>query len=969
MSESPKTEPFPDFSSTEDAAIHFFEAAFEMHAKNPEEPLEALLEGEFVSICRDFDRTQLQESWSWRNAHVARELAKMLLNDKGEIQRRELFKAIQILEKTLFSLGPGRHHDAPRQQHLLKILKLFYDGQNYATALRRISKPTSHPAIEKLIRETLFLPEGARISDGHARQAAFAALLSALRQNVGSCFATAPAILIQQDQPLHLLSDIGQLFGTGRLLRIYEGIEYAVPLSLSWGVGDLFRPILLSSLGSEPFALLASSPGLQAAFEAAGLKSQKCFELLQAVQGAFHTEDPFVMVNADQLLREVLYHSFGITEKEMSDFKERSIQGPFAQLIMQAPPSQSKKSLACSRFIQAYEAAKSAFKALTDNALLKAWEFTLASLSESKADFAKWNLYLSLGVQSDDAYGIGETLYKVLQEKIGQINRELEVIQGNYDHIFAQVKSLEGRMGRAGTEREAGWIQAEYQMRRHEIHRALNERDELYEKGRKLQGLYPILIEFYGLKIRDFFQEVYDAEMHDVSTNPYDDSPAGFRLMYKHGRSNTALWTLVNTPAEYVQHLTSFFVTTEIELNQLPQLEKLQREVSELITAAIMAIKRPEFLEYSLRRLARAYKEPLVENPLANMERVKRKPWAYISGGTMSTLVNCYWGGSQKLHEQKRWVESETELLAFFLDAMKGMPISAQRKYESHPDLSLLAFSPTHAFLCKPGWELFRKGWESDTYSYTWIRDQWAAGQLKFLDSLLLEHRMIDAIVSQLLLFIPLGYRPIIQNLLKNVAFSLSPPDFRERVMTALSYEKWLKGGNRLDLIAEELDSILYRVLPLFPEYELIERLTQIFEGIDEVDAQLKKKIFALFPMVEERVGKYRIFTASDLKQFAKALLILATQSTRSPIFFHRKITEVMQKEGLCYPVPLLFADTNWVKNSFGFVVNPGNRKIEFWRFDHSGDEGRPITQWKRYFNGIGREEWGLYISPHQYGN
>ena len=47
----------------------------------------------------------------------------------------------------------------------------------------------------------------------------------------------------------------------------------------------------------------------------------------------------------------------------------------------------------------------------------------------------------------------------------------------------------------------------------------------------------------------EYFQEVYDADMHeDVEGSLYDDSPAGFRLLYKHGRRNPGTWTLIHTP-------------------------------------------------------------------------------------------------------------------------------------------------------------------------------------------------------------------------------------------------------------------------------------------------------------------------------------------------------------------------------------------------------------------------------------
>ncbi len=864
--------------------------------------IEALLCSEFDEICGDFDATKIQDSWSWRNTYIAKELACLLIDDKGELKQRVLKQAIRILEANFYSLASNRYHDHARQSHLLKILRFFSLDQEHGYALKRICCPDGHQGALNLIRATLSLSNRERLTNVHARRAALSALLTSLRQNVGSCFATAPAIMIQQDQPLQFLADIGQLFGTGRLKRIYEGVEYTVPISVSWGVGDLLRAIPVASLGPDPIKTLARSPGLRAA---------KLTEKMLSLD----IQDPFAYFTADQVIKAAL--------------KDHT----------------------------RYEKAKNAFKALTDNPLLKSWEFTLASLSESKADFAKWNLYISLGIQPGEPYGIGESLQQHLQEQIDRINDEIEEHQVRYEHFFAGIKYLEGRLRSASTSSELEWLRADYRLRQQEINRVISERDILHDKGKSLANFLPLMVDFYGEKIREYFQEVYDPQMHDVSTNPYDDSPAGFRLLYKHGRANTALWTMIYSSEEYLESLTAFFIATENELRQLPAVEGIEKEVSELITVVITTIKRPEFLESSLVRLARAYNEPLSG---------ARKPWAYVSGGTMGTLASCYYNNPTPPKEEKRWVESETELLAFFIDTIKELPLSVQKMFQQDPSRSMLAFSPTHAFLCKPGWKLFRKGWESDLYTYTWIRDLWHHPQLNFLDDHILENRMMDHLVSELLLVIPPGYRPIVQNILKTFPFPMRADEFREHVKNALSYEKWLRGGRHLELLLEELDSILYRTLPLFPEHALQERLRVLFESIDEIDDQLQKKLVQLIDKVD--VGRYKIFSASDLRKFAKELLIEALKSTRSAIAFHEKISQAMWKNKFAYPEPILVADTNWVKNAFGFTVNPGTGNIDFWRFDESGTEGRPLSVWRRYINGTDHQEWGLYTAPFEYG-
>ena len=68
-------------------------------------------------------------------------------------------------------------------------------------------------------------------------------------------------------------------------------------------------------------------------------------------------------------------------------------------------------------------------------------------------------------------------------------------------------------------------------------------------------------------------------------------------------------------------------------------------------------------------------------------------------------------------------------------------------------------------------------------------------------------------------------------------------------------------------------------------------------------------------------------------------------------------------------PAPLIFADTNWVKEMFGFVVNPGTGKLELWRLDYTGSNGYPMTSWKQWVNGSRPDlRWGIYVKPFEYG-
>jgi len=71
---------------------------------------------------------------------------------------------------------------------------------------------------------------------------------------------------------------------------------------------------------------------------------------------------------------------------------------------------------------------------------------------------------------------------------------------------------------------------------------------------------------------------------------------------------------------------------------------------------------------------------------------------------------------------------------------------------------------------------------------------------------------------------------------------------------------------------------------------------------------------------------------------------------------------------GYALQAPIVFADTNWVMDEFGFLVNPGTGNLEFWRTDHLGLEAHPMSSWEEWLNGSRKDiTWGIYTKPFQY--
>lgn len=931
---------------------------------------------EYDDLSRRLDKTEIQASTAVRNVLRTRQISILLFSDKGELYVELLSDLIACLEQSLYSIGPDRQYDAVRQEHLLKVLKTLRDSKEMQRLLKNVGKPYANKYADEIIRETLGLPANSMITDADAKRAALSAWMCYLRQNVGSCFATAPAIIIHDEQPDQMFLDIIEILGTGRLKRTFGGIEYSVPISSSWGAGDLKKPFLLP-LDATTYNLdLWVSPGLIYAFEEAGLidskdtlkeRIEKNKSLILDAISTWDSQSPFVITNAEEVIKRVLLKDLGITQQNLDDYEKRPKNFLQTNLMMQTATIGGGIGQICANFYVRFEAAQNGFKSIADNALLKAWEFTLASFAEMKAQFTRWNLYSSLGLGAQEEGGIGQALYQVLKEKVEESNRKIAEFQGEYEIAYQQIKYLEARIRSASSEKEAQWIKAEYQSKRNEFDMLEEMRNRYHRRGERFANLFDVLIGIYDELFPRYFQEVYDADMHEISSGPYDDSPAGFRLLYKHGRSNTSQWTRIRTPNEFIDALTSFFNNTESEVSAAPQLAGLESDITEMITGMVSQIRTQEFLETAFYRMARAHQTPLIKDPLQNLDRIEKKPWAYTSGGTMGTLVSCYYRTESLPTEVGRWVESPTELLVFLIDTVKQIPPKLMEGFDRDENKSLLIHSPTHAFLLKPGKKLFKEAIDNDLFTYTYVRDMFILPMEKFIRKIDLEESMQEYLIRCISKKVHPDFQYYFKQVFSDIAGKKDPVEFRNMVIDTMSKERGLRFGRNI-LNPDDIDSLLFSALPLFPVYELKSRIEEILNSLKILPPQWHHEIATFYERFISNNSDEVWMDAKQLQDITKALICLASRETSLPFDCHMAVSEAAKALGYSMPMPVIFADTNWAKDEFAFNVNPGTGRFELWRVDSTGTVGAPMSSWERWLNGSERtHKWGVYIRPYEY--
>ena len=341
----------------------------------------------------------MQDGFCFRAKRRALLTAEYLLDDKGELQEDRIETLLLYLEKEGYVTYVEGLSDSLFLEHVRLCLGHFLHHKSLRIALRTCHGPVCHHLAEELLRDLLGLSQQEHLTDRHIRKSILSACLVPLRQNVGSCFATAPAILIQREHLDLLLCDLQELLMTGKLKRTFGGVEFSVPCSPSSGIGDLGKTVDLSLLQQgdvPPLGLLYALECVQIIPKDGSIEER--MKLLQTLlcklpgrQGRMRVID---------LLHLIFMTELHVTEQELLLYEkaEKTLaksQGLFGSA---AGHVSRQKMQACAQCIAQEKRARAAFQGVTDHALLKMWEFTLASFSEGKTDFAAWNLYASLGL-------------------------------------------------------------------------------------------------------------------------------------------------------------------------------------------------------------------------------------------------------------------------------------------------------------------------------------------------------------------------------------------------------------------------------------------------------------------------------------------------------------------------------------------------------------------------------------------
>jgi hypothetical protein len=729
---------------------------------------------EELKICQVSPNLQL-----FRMDHRSRSFAFWLLNYKEKLEKEQIKKGLKIIDSLEGISILDQGFDSIYFKHVRYVLLSLLQNDRFLLDFNRLSHPLASEFVCDLICATMNIEKGSKVDTHLIKAAMLCSLFTPLRQSVGSCFATAPAILVQKEQIFRLFYDLFDLVTMGKIKRTISGVEYKVPFTIT-----------------------------------------------------------------------------------------------------------------------------------ANQTLLKAWEFTIASFTDYEINAFKWNMMAALGFDHEKEGGIGEVIYRHLEEKLRSSNESLFNMQQEYERARSQLAAIQSLMATSDPERLRR-LKIEGESALYHLRSCEEMMEDAGEDSKNYSEFFKFILEQYELQFQFYFQELYDPDLFEISGGIFEDRPAGFRLVYKHGRSEPRVWELIKDEKQYIKSLRDFFISIEMALVNNCTWEKGKGEISLITQVVLEHLESEKFLKSSFERV-------LVFG--------KKNPWSYISGGTLQSLVSCYFECKNKLIEEEILPEGPMDLVIKIVDLLKELPNPKEGQH------LLLIQSPTHAFLIDPSLSMLKKAASDSGFTYTWIRDEVIYPAQNFYRSQFLNAEQCEYLLHRVLLSLSIPISLALDSfLLDDRHFSLKEAE--ERILGALRQLN-LPNGLLLDAIHAQMAQALPFVDPK--------------KYLPSIEGLILPK-FMPFPQFLELL-KWSFFKGKKWSDVAQ------------------KVEKFLKVQGIVPPPFFYFADTNWAIYYFALVVNPVSLEPELWRSALDQSDAMMMREWSVLFNDP-QKKWKILREKSQYGD
>lgn len=341
-----------------------------------------------------------------------------------------------------------------------------------------------------------------------------------------------------------------------------------------------------------------------------------------------------------------------------------------------------------------------------------AFEYTLASFSDTASDTLRYHLSHLLGIESDPLVGMSAYLVSLANEDHTLLEKELVGYSHEFDRAQGKMRYTTNRLSSVDSKEKERRLQRELDADSYHLRSVKDMYHEHAEALDIVAALPKKMIDGMFATVDTFFTELYDPDI--VFSTIDEDAPAGFSLYYTGGHAITDHWKKVSSFDDFRTYFASF----------------VERSVYDLVSEETSSTEK-KYMEKYIRALHSFILHKNIHDVFSFEEKNAETYFQRKSGGNMESVIARY-SLSKKISTVAISGETLIDRACILIDFVKDAPFRESNAWRLEEESRILMQTGKHGCLFMPGLPLFQQAVEEKGFTYSWFRDEFLAKRIAY---------------------------------------------------------------------------------------------------------------------------------------------------------------------------------------------------------------------------------------------
>ena len=355
------------------------------------------------------------------------------------------------------------------------------------------------------------------------------------------------------------------------------------------------------------------------------------------------------------------------------------------------------------------------FISLEDFALLRTWDYSLASFSETKGNLAQRMFYISLGWNSEQKHGMGAPMLENISTLFEDHKNKHKALKDSYSMVVSAQSAASARLLSTNNAESIQSSSRNLTTYSTYVTQLEIEMQASHQKLECLSDLFNLITDQLLSRIPEWFAEIYYVPTHrTLSKAIQEDSPARFQLANK-AEVSKGEWKRISSKQDFISSISNFFSSIETEvvvyINKTHNTDVTQ-EIASCFQILLQTLHDNIFWQYTFKRIAQHNNISIpkeVTDPEMWLLNQSISPWLLPSGGSPDILLSVYYMSLEPPKTIISTLSSPLELVHMISQSISTETRTSSQNNTSTPIMenlppyfdthnTLIATSPSHVF-------------------------------------------------------------------------------------------------------------------------------------------------------------------------------------------------------------------------------------------------------------------------------